>query len=316
MAAKERRLNLRQIEVFRAVMMAGSVTAAARTLRISQPAVSRLLRYTEQRLATPLFSRVKGRLHPTAQAQVLYEEVEKVYKGLDSVQDVARTLAENLVGQLRIVASPSLDSALVANGIASLCRQSEHVKIRLQVVPQAELVRQLLTYQADLGLTMTDADHPSIKAHPLAEGGLLCVAPDGHPLSKLALVRPADLRGYALIFCEDGRPREAAIDEGVDDAATAFEAAINVPCGETACMLVEQGAGIALVDEFCVKFRPLGGLISRPFASETRVEISLLHNRARPLSELATCFHQTVKRLASGRATESSPLRVFHNAVL
>ena len=104
MANSEHCLNLRQIEVFRAVMMAGSVTAAARTLRISQPAVSRLLRYTEDRLAAPLFSRVKGRIYPTAQARVLYEEVEKVYKGLDSVQDVARTLADNLVGQLRIVA--------------------------------------------------------------------------------------------------------------------------------------------------------------------------------------------------------------------
>jgi len=173
-----------------------------------------------------------------------------------------------------------------------------------------------VTYQADLGLSMTPADHPAIKAHPLAEGGLVCVVPDGHPVSRLALVRPADLRGYPLIFCDRGRPRDVAIDEGPDDSAIAFDAAINVPCGQTACMLVEQGAGIALVDEFSVKFKALRGLISRPFASEARVQISLLHNRARPLSELASGFHQTMKRLAGSRATELSSLRVFHNAVL
>ena len=49
------RLNLRQIEVFRAIMITGSISGAARLLSVSQPAISRLLAYTEDRLALRLF---------------------------------------------------------------------------------------------------------------------------------------------------------------------------------------------------------------------------------------------------------------------
>ena len=56
-------MNLRQIEVFRAVMITGSVSGAARLLHVSIPAVSRLLSHTESRLGFLLFERVKGRLH-------------------------------------------------------------------------------------------------------------------------------------------------------------------------------------------------------------------------------------------------------------
>ena len=65
-------LNLRQIEVFRAVMITGSVSGAAQLLFVSQPAVSRLLSQTENRLGFALFERIKGRLHATAEAKEVF----------------------------------------------------------------------------------------------------------------------------------------------------------------------------------------------------------------------------------------------------
>jgi DNA-binding transcriptional LysR family regulator len=57
-------MNLRQIEVFRAVMLAGSVTDAARSLHVSQPGISRMLSHIELQLGLRLFERHKGRLRP------------------------------------------------------------------------------------------------------------------------------------------------------------------------------------------------------------------------------------------------------------
>ncbi len=70
------RLNLRQIEVFRAIMITGSISGAARLLSVSQPAISRLLAYTEDRLALRLFERVRGRVQPTPEARRLFQEVD------------------------------------------------------------------------------------------------------------------------------------------------------------------------------------------------------------------------------------------------
>ncbi|NOJ99318.1 LysR family transcriptional regulator, partial [Corallococcus coralloides] len=68
------RLNLKQIEVFRAIMLTGSISGAAKLLHVSQPAVSRLIGYTEQRLGLSLFERIKGRLYPTPEARHLFIE--------------------------------------------------------------------------------------------------------------------------------------------------------------------------------------------------------------------------------------------------
>ncbi len=68
-------INTRQIEAFRAIMLAGTVTGAAERLRISQPAVSRLISQLESKSKLKLFQRQRQRLHPTPEAIAFYREV-------------------------------------------------------------------------------------------------------------------------------------------------------------------------------------------------------------------------------------------------
>src|SRR5262249_42480182 len=81
------RLGLKQIEYFRAVMETGSVSGAATLLNVSQPNVSRMLKYTETRLGMPLFDRLKGRLQPTPEALALFREVQSLHAHLESLQE-------------------------------------------------------------------------------------------------------------------------------------------------------------------------------------------------------------------------------------
>ncbi|MBL8669235.1 MAG: LysR family transcriptional regulator, partial [Alphaproteobacteria bacterium] len=79
-------MNLRQLEIFRAVMLAGTATAAARQLGIAQPAVSKHLRQMEARLGLALFDRAGKRLVPTADARALLDHAERLFAGLEQVQ--------------------------------------------------------------------------------------------------------------------------------------------------------------------------------------------------------------------------------------
>jgi DNA-binding transcriptional LysR family regulator len=71
--------NLRHIEAFRAVMLTGTVMAAASLMNLTQPAVSRTIALLEIQLGFKLFERRGRRLFPTTEAQTLYREVEKLY---------------------------------------------------------------------------------------------------------------------------------------------------------------------------------------------------------------------------------------------
>lgn len=73
-------LNLRQIEIFRAVMTTGSISGASQLLFVSQPAVSRLLSHTEQRVGFALFERIKGRLYATPEAKNFFMKLKRFTK--------------------------------------------------------------------------------------------------------------------------------------------------------------------------------------------------------------------------------------------
>ena len=75
--------HIKTLEAFREIIQLGSVTSAARALGLSQPAVSRLLAQFETGLGFKLFHRSKGRLLPTSQALLLYEEVDLALQGIE-----------------------------------------------------------------------------------------------------------------------------------------------------------------------------------------------------------------------------------------
>ena len=103
-------MNLRQIEVFRAVMEAGTVTGAATRLHVSQPAVSKQLRALEEDLGFAVFDRAHGRLIATAEAHALYDQAERVFTGVDQLQRFGRDLNEAKHGHLVVAALPLLSN--------------------------------------------------------------------------------------------------------------------------------------------------------------------------------------------------------------
>jgi DNA-binding transcriptional LysR family regulator len=307
-------LNLRQIEVFRAVMLAGTVTGAARLLNISQPAVSRLLRHTEDTLSIRLFQRHKGKLRPTRQAQVLYLEVERAYNSVRRVQDVAQELAGS--ARLRIVTSPSLGLGLVAKGVALLRENWRETKFSLDIMSPLEIVQQLVTHQADLGVSISPVDDPALDVSVLGQTGLVCITPKGHPLARLRVVRPGELIGYPLISFDRATPQGHLVDDAFRAARAPRVASIEVRYGQTACALVQQGAGVAVVDGFSMMHEAFPGIVARPFASDARLQVTFITDRARPLTAAGNAFRVILKRLAVSAAEGEESDEPIHNIML
>ena len=110
-------INLRQIEVFTAIMRTGSVTKAAKTLNVSQPSVSKVLKHTEARLGFPLFKRISGKLYPTPEAEILYSESARIDEDVDHLSQLAFELRDGGVGRVRFGCPPSLATHVLPMGI-------------------------------------------------------------------------------------------------------------------------------------------------------------------------------------------------------
>lgn len=288
-----RSLNLRQIEVFRAIMLAGSVSGAGRMLHVSQPAISRMLSLTEDRLGFKLFERQRTRLSPTMEARRLFTEVEGLYRGVERVNDLARNLARSGAGSLRIVASASYGERLIPITLQRLVQRNPGVQVSCRNVTYDELTARFLTGDADIGISMTAPDHANLRAVELGRDALVCILPATHPLARQPVVRPQDLAGTAWIGYPPVAPLGRVLAQWMG-AEAAASAAIEVHSPVTAIAFAQQGLGAALVVRWSLPPALSEGMVLRPLEPEASVGVWAVSSRLEPLPVLAKRFLSAV----------------------
>ncbi|MEY9783460.1 LysR family transcriptional regulator [Sinorhizobium fredii] len=110
-------MNLRQIEVFHAVMTNGTASRAAEVLRISQPAVSKAVQELERSTGLALFHRINGRLLATSEAQLFFREVEQSFTGLIHLRSAAARIRDFGSGEIRLASLSALSTNVVPKAL-------------------------------------------------------------------------------------------------------------------------------------------------------------------------------------------------------
>jgi DNA-binding transcriptional LysR family regulator len=290
-------LNLRQIEVFRAVMTTGSIRGASELLFVSEPAVSRLLSHMEQRIGFALFERIRGRLHATIEAKKLLPEVEIVYECVKRVNEMARDLCEQQEGILNLVASPSLGQMLIPRAIAEYRRDHPHVKLTFNFLNYVPLTERLLKRQADLAVTILPGNHPNLEQEVIGETRLICICPYEHPLSRRAVIKVSDLLAYPFISYDRNTPFGKMVQAVFSnhDPEMTVKSVVEVGSPQNACALVQAGAGIALVDQFSARSWAASQFVTRPMEGAPTLNAYLVRLRDEPHSQLSHSFVETLK---------------------
>jgi len=95
-------MQVREVECFQAIMTAGTMTRASQLLGISQPAVSNTIATLEHRLGFKLFLRKSGRLQPTAEAIIFYEDAQRLLEAVERTNEAATRLRQRKSGHITI----------------------------------------------------------------------------------------------------------------------------------------------------------------------------------------------------------------------
>lgn len=129
-------IQSRQLEAFRAVMLTGGMTSATDLVRITQPAISRLIRDLEDEIGISLFERTGNRLRPTREAGILFKEVSRHFNGIQHIDKVASELRKSHMGSLRVACYTAPALSFMSGVIQSVIADRPDVSVYLDTVPR------------------------------------------------------------------------------------------------------------------------------------------------------------------------------------
>ncbi|HCG8472939.1 TPA: LysR family transcriptional regulator [Vibrio parahaemolyticus] len=246
-------MNLRQLEVFYAIMQAGTVSGAAHLLHVSQPNVTRVLAHTEQQLGFALFERVKGRLVPTQEAKALLPEAEKVYQQLGQFRSLTNKVKQG-TQHLRVGAPPVLAAHLLAPTVALLSK--EHgISFELLTANRDELCSGLLKHELDVAIAFGEETPPAIMGHVLLKENLALIAPKSAaiPAEKTVILEELISHDLPIIGLDSRDPLGLLLHQTLSARDEHYQHAITVRSYSAAAELVKHQAGFAIVDPWTAK---------------------------------------------------------------
>lgn len=292
-------MNLRQLEVFHAIMEAGSVTGAARSLHVSQPAISAVLKHTEQQLKMKLFARIAGRLYATPEATALLPDVTEIFGRIGTLNRIVQELRDGRAGRIVIATSPTLVNAYLPRAIGLFRRNSPSVHISIQSLPTPLAIDRVARREADLGVVYAPILDRGVDTEELATTEIACVVPKAHRLARKREITAADLAGESVISLGPTTTLGMLIEEqsrkaGVASPVIGIEASSSL----MACLLAGEGAGVALVDSAAAAARKFKDLAFRPFRPRIPVSIKLIYPRERPRSRATTQLAGLLRKVA------------------
>jgi DNA-binding transcriptional LysR family regulator len=298
----EGRVAFRHLRYFVAVAEEGSITGAAKRLRVAQPALSRLVHNLETEIGAPLFQRERNGVHLTPVGDALLSGVRPLFDRLALLVNRTRLSHDGLLGQLRLgLARAALESKRVSTAIAQLRDSYPQVDLSVTEIAPFTATRLLREGALDVAIAAHGSEEdPAIRREVLFADVIDCaIIPRTHPLAgapsisfdqlrdlPLAMIAPAKARGFSKVY--DAVRARTEIQEH-DRMDSVFS-------------LVAAGRGWTVGPGFFRRNPPLGCAVVRLQKLRVPLEVSMQW-RASDRSQL---IDNTLRTLRSSRTSGGS----------
>jgi DNA-binding transcriptional LysR family regulator len=294
-------LDIRQVEAFRSVALAGGFSRAARAIRVGQPSLTRSVARLEAVLGFRLFWRGQGAASLTPEGEAFLREVENTFSGLERLQVAAQDIRSFGTGRLRIACLPALSGRFIAEAMRLFMQRHPAVTVALQVRPSSTVHEWVASQRADLGIATSRAGFTALEAEPLARVTGVLIVPRGHRLaSTRRAVQPMDLAEEPFLALAQNEGTRQLTEAVFRDAGIAPRIRVETGNSATLCALVAAGMGVALVNPLVAADHASLPIVVRPFQPEIAFDYQLLRARGLPVSRLAEDFVSILRDVSQG----------------
>ncbi len=241
-------MEIRQLRAFVAIAEAGTFTAGAQRVHVTQAAISMQIRQLENELGARLFVRAPRRVILTEAGEHLLDRARHILRELDAAQDEIAELAGAERGRLRIgSASAAITSDPLPKILKELRKQHAGAEISVTSGTSEALVHQILAGELDLAFVSLPVEARSIQTERLNEDQLVAIASPRHRLAKQRTVSAYTLAGEKLILGERGGNTRRLIDQFFAQAGVTLTISMELSRQAAIRRMVEEDMGVGIV---------------------------------------------------------------------
>lgn len=303
-------MNIKALRAFQATLSEGTLAAAANTLNLSQPAVSRLISNLEGELRITLFDRSGRNLTPTPEGLAFYRDAGRILDNLDEIPRIAADIRAGRTENLRIVAMPRIAASLVSPAVARFLSHNPAASISLDVRARREAGKWLAGRQYDIGIGSLPVDHPDIRTELLLRVRAQAIIHVDHPLAKKTEITVEDLVDEPTIRLMQGLLLREQLDDIFQSAGLTPRHVCEVSSSQLACSLVSDGAGITIADELVAAHVVSKNIRLIPVVPERWMSFGILYPKGSDLSQSGKLFVEELRNHVRSLAEQSPSIHV------
>jgi len=244
------------LRTFLEIVKKGNFSEAAKTLKLSQPAVSFQIQRLEQDLGAKLLERGSRKLSITPAGLVFKKHAESIIAEEDAMIEDLASLKSEVFGRLSIAASTVPGEFILPYVITEFRQTYPNVNIDIEVSDTNGVVSMVNSGTYDLGFTGAKVETPSIVHTKFYKDQMVLIVPNHHPFSKRRWITVEELQEQQMIWREGGSGTMSNIQQMLQKAGVDPSAWKNLSSlGSTQSVIsgVQAGLGISFVSNFAVK---------------------------------------------------------------
>ena len=280
----------RHIEIFNAVFTAGSVTSAARLLHITQPTASKMLLRLEDELGFMLFTRIKGKLIPTSEARILFEETAKISRYLSALGRTTENLRRSEGSIIKLAVVHALGVDLLPRAVVDYRKRSPGSRFMLQTHHYDNILASISEHDKDVGIALNPVEKPGFTYIDLTVGEFVCIYANGEFDDYPERLSLQDLEEHPFIGIDDSGPLGDLIATRIRNTGISNNTTIQAQAYYLVRNLVAFGAGISIVDEFTAQSMAPATVKYKRLDPPLMFEVKAFHLENRPPSKATTDF--------------------------
>jgi DNA-binding transcriptional LysR family regulator len=240
-------MDLRQLEIIRAIADTGSFTAAGEKLHVSQSAISRQVLLLEAELGEPVFHRIGRRIRITPTGESLLRLSHRVFEDVQDTVSAISDRQESLRGTMRLVGGMTVCLYVFPSLLAEVRRTHPNLDLKVTVGSGERSIALLRSGVADLGLVTLPVEASDLESVAVLEEELLLITYPAHALAKKRAIRPADLTRQPFILFETGSITRRLVDEFFTRERIEPEIVMETENVEIIKAMVRSGLGISII---------------------------------------------------------------------